>query len=342
MQLARQLRQVDAALGDAAVEALAVLVEHRPARELGRGLLAVVGARVDAVAVGRVAEHAAGAGDGDREALVGVAVVLEDQAEDRARGIEVGVGTVGLLAGLAAFRPEHRADVLGDRERVPGVGGLLGAIAAQPGQGMADRRCQRRARRLEQVLGLLEDRVAGDAGAADLRHGIDEQAARGVGEAGVVVAERPRVVAMAQVAPRAGHGRRHQRFDAVLLEQVEDRALDRVGRRERGVQGRIRERQAQGEAVGGAAKRGEVVALEVGVQVRREQRQGAPAAVQAAAAEVQVGLAGDGADRCGAELLDLLLVARPCLHGARAGAGARRLDHRPAAWPSRRWSEPAA
>ena len=81
--------------------------------------------------------------------------------------------------------------------------------------------------------------------------------------------------------------------------------------------------QTQREPVGRAAKGREVCASGLRLQVRRVQRQWAAATVQALAAELQVGLAADRADRSGAQFVDALLAA--CQQGRRSAAAGRRL-----------------
>ncbi len=151
--------------------------------------------------------------------------------------------------------------------------------------------------------------LAGDLRAADLEHGVEQEAARLLGVAGVMEAERPRVEAVPQVARHAGHRSQRERFDAELLEHVEDQPLHRLGRCQARVQRGIGAREAQRETIGGAAERGVVVAFEGRMQVCREQWQRPPAAVHAAGAEVQVSDARQGAHGSGAELFDLLPVA---------------------------------
>jgi hypothetical protein len=70
---------------------------------------------------------------------------------------------------------QHRGDEAGDLERRLRIRRLVGARAAQHGERRTERRRERGAGRLEQVLGFLDDRVAGDARPADLRDGVDQQ-----------------------------------------------------------------------------------------------------------------------------------------------------------------------
>ena len=147
-----------------------------------------------------------------------------------------------------------------------------------------------------------------------------------LGQAGVVGGQRPFGVALAQVDRHAGQARRHLGLDAKLLQQVEQQPLDRGSRAQAGVQCGVGLGQTQAQAVGGAAVGGQIVSLGVrvrrGVQMRREQRQHAPAAVQAPGAKVQVGLAAEGADGGGAQRFQALLAARGGLghlHAVRPG-----------------------
>ena len=98
-------------------------------------------------------------------------------------------------------------------------------------------------------------------------------------------------MALVQVAAHARHALGHERLGAELLEQVEERALDRIGRGEAAVQRGVGAREPQREAVGRAAKGLEVVLVGVRVQVRCPPRQRFAPAVQAMPAEVQVALA---------------------------------------------------
>ena len=112
---------------------------------------------------------------------------------------------------------------------------------------------------------------------------------------------------MRQVALHARPVLTGQRLHAELLQQVEQHAPHRLGRGQAPVQRLVAEPQAQGLPVGGAAERREVITLDHRVQVRRVQRQPRTAAVQAAAAEVQVTLGRQRADGRHAQLFRALL-----------------------------------
>ena len=108
--------------------------------------------------------------------------------------------------------------------------------------------------------------------------------------------------------PCAGPLVARQRLAAELLEQVEQRALDRVLGLERAVQRRVRPRQPQRQAVRGAAEGIQVIKLVRRVEVRRVQRQPLPPPVQPPAPEVQVPLPRQRADGGSAELVQALLA----------------------------------
>ena len=76
---------------------------------------------------------------------------------------------------------------------------------------------------------------------------------------------------------------------------------------------RVRQPQPQGQAIGGAAKRGKVIVVKRRVQVRGKQRQRHAGAVQPAATEVHIGLAAERPDAGGAQLL--YQVLQPHLGG---------------------------
>ena len=120
---------------------------------------------------------------------------------------------------------------------------------------------------------------------------------------------RPGLVAVAQVVTHAGQFGADTSLDTDLFQQIEHQPLYRVRRAQAAMQGFVRMAQAQRQAIGRAAKGGEVVARQRRMQVRRKERQPLPAPVQTAAAKVQVALAAQRTDSGRAEFLDLLLSA---------------------------------
>jgi hypothetical protein len=338
-QFTGQARDVHALRGDAAVEFFAVVGEHFLACERDRVVLAVVGGGEDAVGAARLVHHRAAARLGGGEALDDLAIHVGDEAEHAALVVHVRVARIGaFFAGLV----QHRGDGAGDGERMHGVGGLVRAIAAQAREGVADERSEVEARGFEHVLGFLHHLLAAHAGAADLRDGIEQQAARGVGQARMVEGERPLLVTVPQVVTHAGHDLGRERFDAELLEHFEQHAFDRLFGAKAFMQCRIGRGEPQCESIGHAAERGEIVGVGRGMQVRREPRQRHAPPVQTLAAKMQVALAAEGAHRARAELGDLLLLPHAALHRARG-----RVGHSPepddswcdsfSSWSKQRW-----
>jgi hypothetical protein len=142
------------------------------------------------------------------------------------------------------------------------------------------------------ILGFFQHRVAGQARPADLRQGVHQHAELAARQPGAVVVARPVLEALAQVvracpACAAASTRVSTRN---CSSQLEHQALDAVGGAGCGAGRRCA--QAQGHAIGQRAAIGEVVGA---VSMRRCGAcigSGRSAAVQAAAAEVQRGVAG--------------------------------------------------
>ena len=105
------------------------------------------------------------------------------------------------------------------------VGGLVVAFTPQAVQRHADKRRQREARGFDEPFGGLHYRLGSDARSRDLRHGIQQQAARGVGQATAVELTAPGLEAVAQVVHHTSMRGIGQRFAAELLQPVEDQSL---------------------------------------------------------------------------------------------------------------------
>ena len=144
------------------------------------------------------------------------------------------------------------------------------ALPAQAREVIAELRHDGHARGLDQVFGRLDHRLRAHARAADLRHGVEQEALRRLGQAAVMKGERPLHVAVPQIACEPRHVLARERLDAKLLELPEQQARERVVRCEAAMQCRVAVQQAQRQAVGRAAERAEVVVFERGAQVRRE------------------------------------------------------------------------
>jgi hypothetical protein len=83
---------------------------------------------------------------------------------------------------------------------------------------------QAHARGFDEVLSLVQHWLGSHAGAADLRHGVEQHAAAGFGQSAVVKGQRPLLMAMPQVSDQARHVRCRQRFTAKLLQHLEQHA----------------------------------------------------------------------------------------------------------------------
>ena len=320
LQLAGQARDVDAPIGDAGVQPLAQLVEQCRTDLPLRPNFGVVGARENTVAGRRRFEHAAAAGDdGGRAVGLDFLVGIGQQAESQASTRLAFAARAGVI--VPASLGEQVRDLGGDRQCVRCVGGLVVPRAAQRGQAVADERSDARARGLQQIFRFFEDRLLRDAGVADLGDREHQQAARSFGQARMVEGAQPGFETVLEVALHAGPFIGGQRFDAELFEHVEQRAFDAAGWGQALVQLIVGARQPQRQAIGGAAKGGEVVVLDIGVQVRGVERQAHAAPMQAPAAEVQVALAGEGMDRGDAKRLDVLLAPGLRLSLAHEGVG---------------------
>ena len=305
-QFANQSVQVHTLAGDARVQARPVLVQALGPQAGAGSPFAVVGGAVDAVHATVGIEYTAASGRGTGLRCSRYRIELHHQRERVA--LVVGISARGRgCRGLVAALQQQRRHAVRDRQCVPGVSGLVRALTLETGQVAADHRRDRHARGLEQVLGLLDHRVAGQPRAADLQQRVDEQPARAFGLAGMVEAQRPSLEAVAQIVRDAGHARRHQRFHAQLLEQFEQQPRHRLGRAQATMQRGIRAQQPQRQPVCSTTKRASVVVPQPRVQMRRVQRQEPTATVQPACPEVQIRLAAERADRCRTEFLDLLL-----------------------------------
>ena len=216
-----------------------------------------------------------------------------------------------------------------DRQRVPRhTPPGRRAARRSTARSLAERRRQRGARGLDQVFGLLEHRLAGDAGAADLRDGVEQDARARCrsGRCGGSRATRPRgdgAGCAARPASRSGASDSTR----ILLEQVEDQPLDRRRRAQAPMQFGVRVR--AGAAPGRRRRRGRMRSRRAssdGCRCGANSGSALAAPVQPAAAEVQVALAAQRADRRGAELLDPSAGGRAAcasligLPPARAGA----------------------
>ena len=144
------------------------------------------------------------------------------------------------------------------------------ALPAQAREVIAELRHDGHARGLDQVFGRLDHRLRAHARAAHLRHGVEQEALRGLGQAAVMKGERPLHVAVPQIACEPRHVLARERLDAKLLELPEQQALQRFARNQAMVQLDVAVHEPQRQAVGGAAERAEVVVFERGAQVRRE------------------------------------------------------------------------
>ena len=320
LQLAGQARDVDAPIGDAGVQPLAQLVEQCRTDLPLRPNFGVVGARENTVAGRRRFEHAAAAGDdGGRAVGLDFLVGIGQQAESQASTRLAFAGRAGVI--VPACLGQQTRDLRGDNQRMHRVPGLIFARAPQRGQAVADERPDARARGLHQVFGFFEHRLLRDAGVADLGDREHQQAARSFGQARMVEGAQPGVEALPKIALHAGPFIAGQRLDAELFEHVEQRAFDAAGRGQTPVQCVIRGRQPQSQTIGGAAKRREIVALDIGVQVGGVQRQPHPAPMQTSAAEMQVALSREGLDRGDAKRLDVQLAACLRLNLGHEGVG---------------------
>ncbi len=259
LQVAREVRDVDAEAGDALVQAVTVVLQQLGADQRGGGDFAVVRGREDAVAGFCAVEHEAAAGDGGRDAVVDLFTAVEQQREC-GPGVFVEIVVVG---GRFVFgRAQHRGDRLCDIECMRRVRGLFRALALQARERVADQRRDAGARRFEPVFDGLGHWVARDPRARHLRDGVEQQPTRAVDAARVVERDRPGLETMPQVAAHTLHAGRHERLATELLQQLEHHALDRVGGAESRMQLRVALREPQPEAIGRTAERAEVVGVE--------------------------------------------------------------------------------
>jgi hypothetical protein len=155
---------------------------------------------------------------------------------------------------LRPHRADHLADEPRDLERVPGERFLIVPMPSQTRQRDAERRRDRRARRLDQTLGFFENGLAREPRPRHLRDRVEQDAEMPVGEAGAVKGARPRRKALPQVHHDARHAGRRQRLAAQLLEQFEHEPRERIGGDQAPVQVRVAMHETQGRAVGGAAQ----------------------------------------------------------------------------------------